>query len=62
MNALPDDKQKLLRENGLMGYEEVAYAMGDLIVVENVVTRTRRTITPATVQPLFESTRRVLRG
>jgi hypothetical protein len=62
MNALPDDKQKLLRENGLMGYEEVAYTMGDLIVVENVVTQTRRTITPATVQPLFEQTRRVLRG
>ena len=62
MNALPDDKQKLLRENGLMRENEVAYAAGDLLVVENVITRERRTITGATVQPLFENTRRVLRG
>lgn len=62
MNALPDDKQKLLRENGLMRDNEVAYAAGDLLVVENVITRDRRTITVATVQPLFENTRRVLRG
>lgn len=62
MNALPDDKQKLLRENGLMRDNEVAYAAGDLLVVENVITRERRTITVATVQPLFENTRRVLRG
>jgi hypothetical protein len=62
MNALPDDKQKLLRENGLMRDNEVAYAAGDLLVVENVVTRERRTLTVATVQPLFENTRRVLRG
>lgn len=62
MNALPDDKQKLLRENGLMGYDEVAYAAGDLLVVENVVTQVRRMISTATVQPLFENTRRVLRG
>ena len=62
MNALPDDKQKLLRENGLMHDNEVAYAAGDLLVVENVVTRERRTLTVATVQPLFENTRRVLRG
>lgn len=41
---------------------EVAYAAGDLLVVENVVTRERRTLTVATVQPLFENTRRVLRG
>lgn len=62
MNALPDDKQKLLRENGMMRENEVAYAAGDLLVVENVITRERRTITVATVQPLFENTRRVLRG
>lgn len=62
MNALPDDNQKLLRENGLMRDNEVAYAAGDLLVVENVVTRERRTLTVATVQPLFENTRRVLRG
>lgn len=62
MNALPDDKQKLLRENGLMRDNEVAYAAGDLLVVENVVTRERRTLAVATVQPLFENTRRVLRG
>ena len=62
MNALPDDKQRLLRENGLMSDKEVAYAAGDLLVVENVVTRERRTLSVATVQPLFENTRRVLRG
>jgi hypothetical protein len=62
MNALTDEKQKLLREHGLMGYDEVAYSVGDLLVVENVVTRERRSLAAATIQPLFENTRRVLRG
>ena len=62
MNPLPDDKQKLLRENGLMRENEVAYAAGDLLVVDNVITRERRTLQVATVQPLFESSKRLLRG
>ncbi len=48
------------RSNGIITSEEIVFKTGDLYVAENVITSTRRIISP----PLSESTitRRVLKG
>jgi len=49
-----------LREQNLLGGEETAYWVGDKLVAENVVTRTRRVIeAPGLV---LESKRSLLKG
>lgn len=48
------------RSSGLISAEEIVFKAGDLYVAENVITSTRRIITP----PLTEASanRRVLKG
>ena len=52
--------QQALRSKGIISDSEVALKVGDLIVVENVVTKSRRTIDSSSL--ILESTRRVLKG
>ena len=54
---------KLMREwraSGLISQEEVVYKAGDLFVAENVITKSRRVITPSIKESL--DNRRVLKG
>tara|TARA_Y100000310_G_scaffold156683_1_gene156128 strand:+ start:206 stop:388 length:183 start_codon:yes stop_codon:yes gene_type:complete len=44
MEHVADSILKHLREKNLISKEEVAYKAGDLIVVENVVTKDRRVL------------------
>ena len=48
------------RSSGLITAEEVAYKSGDLFVAENVLTKSRRIITPGITESL--GNKRVLRG
>lgn len=41
---LTDNQQQLLRNRGVIGADEVAIRIGDLVIAENVVSRTRRVI------------------
>tara|TARA_B100000941_G_C28015223_1_gene307272 strand:+ start:310 stop:495 length:186 start_codon:yes stop_codon:yes gene_type:complete len=49
-----------LREKNLLGNEETAYWVGDKLVAENVVTRTRRVIDSPSL--VLESRRGLLKG
>lgn len=62
MTTLPDDKQRLLRQHGLMSEIEIAYEEDDLIVVENISTKSKRTMSAIITRPLFESSRILLKG
>lgn len=62
MTTLTDDKQRLLRQNGLMSEVEIAYEEDDLIVVENLATKSKRTMPATITRPLFESNRILLKG
>jgi hypothetical protein len=44
-SLLPTSQQGQLRSNGVIQTEEVAIQVGDILVAENMVTRTRRVIT-----------------
>lgn len=55
---LTDDKQDLMRRQGLISQDEVAIKIGDITLAENVLTRERRTIT----QQITNEGRRILRG
>ena len=50
---------KKLRQAGVLQGEEVALLVGDVVVAENVVNKTRRILEVGNL--LLESTRRVLR-
>lgn len=56
-NYLPDEKQQQLRLQGVLGQDEVAIRIGDVLIAENVITRDRRRVQ----EPTNEG-RRVLRG
>ena len=43
-HALNESTQKQLREQRVIGNEEVAIKIGDIFVAENVITKTRRKI------------------
>ena len=49
-----------LREKGMLHQNEIAFKVGDLIVAENVITRSRRVLEGAVNEN--ESKRRVLKG
>jgi hypothetical protein len=48
------------RNNGTITREEVVFKSGDLFVAENVITKTRRIITPKIIETI--ANRRVLKG
>ena len=54
------EKTRLLREAGVIGAEEVAFLVADILYAENVVTKQRRVINNAP-SSIMES-KRVLRG
>lgn len=56
-NYLPDEKQQQMRLQGIIGQDEVAIRIGDVLIAENVITRDRRRVQ----EPTNEG-RRVLRG
>lgn len=56
-NYLPDEKQQQLRLQGVLGHDEVAIRVGDVLIAENVLTRDRRRMQ----EPTNEG-RRVLKG
>lgn len=60
MKTLTDDKQRLLRQNGLMSETEIAFEADDLIIIEDISTRARRSITSFAVSSLFEGVNRTL--
>ena len=56
-NYLPEEKQRILRLQGILQQDEVAIQMGDNLLAEHVITRDRRVIAP----PVNEG-RRILKG
>jgi hypothetical protein len=57
LGYLPDEKQQQMRLQGIIGQDEVAIRVGDVLIAENVITRDRRRVQ----EPTNEG-RRVLRG
>jgi hypothetical protein len=57
LGYLPDEKQQQLRLQGIIGQDEVAIRVGDVLIAENVITRDRRRVQ----EPTNEG-RRVLKG
>jgi len=57
---LSTSDQEELRRQGVINSDEVAFRVGDLIVAENVITKSRRTVDSSSL--ILESGRRVLKG
>ena len=55
---LQDDKLSELRSRKVIEDNEIVILIGDLVVIENVITRTRRTIS----RSVLNETRRILKG
>lgn len=65
MKTLNENDLTKLREKGIIGQSEVAFFESDVLIVEDVVTRVRRTIDKNAITSAgltLESTRRVLHG
>jgi hypothetical protein len=58
--ALPNEKQMLLREEKIITDNEVAMQLGDKYIAENVITKERRLI--HVPERIMENRRRVLKG
>lgn len=41
---LPDNQQQQLRQRGVIAHDEVAIRVGDLVIAENVISRSRRVV------------------
>jgi hypothetical protein len=62
-HELTQEQLRHLRETNVMSSNEIAYIMGDLLVIENVQSGTKRTQTHAIVERVIgENNRRVLKG
>ena len=62
-HELTQEQLRHLRETRLVGESEIAYIMGDLLVIENVQSGLKRTQTHAIVERVLgENNRRVLKG
>tara|TARA_R110002051_G_scaffold115028_1_gene188089 strand:+ start:478 stop:669 length:192 start_codon:yes stop_codon:yes gene_type:complete len=57
---LEDSDIKNLREKGILQECEVAIQIGDIVVAENVLTKSRRVLDSNLI--LSESTRKILKG
>mgnify|MGYP003658625310 CR=1 FL=1 len=62
MNYLPDNIQKLLRENNIIQDNEVASEVGDVYVAINVIAQTRRVINFDKKLLKESKSKRVLKG
>lgn len=62
-HELSREQITMLRETGIVAAQEIAYIVGDLLVIENVQTGLKRTQTHAIVERvLAENNRRILKG
>ena len=61
MEPLKAEIQAMLRERHQMKTHEVAYSVGDLVVIVDVTTNARRVLGQAT-EILAENSKRVLKG
>ena len=60
---LTKEQLQMLRETSIISNTEIAYVMGDLLVIENVQNGTKRTQTHAIVERVLgENNRRILKG
>ncbi len=60
---LTRDQLQMLRETNVVGADEIAYIMGDLLVIENVQSGIKRTQAHAVVERVLgENNRRILKG
>ena len=60
---LTREQLQMLRETGVVGSAEIAYIMGDLLVIENVQSGIKRTQTHAVVERVLgENNKRILKG
>lgn len=60
---LTREQLQMLRESNIVANNEIAYIMGDLLVIENVETGIKRTQTHAIVERVLgENNRRILKG
>mgnify|MGYP001467344496 CR=1 FL=1 len=57
---LSSDELKILRDKGVVTDQETVFRSGDLVVAENVITRTRRILDVQSI--LSESKKRILKG
>ena len=60
MEALSNEKLKLLREKGILGEDEVAYKSGDIFLAESVITKKRRILEQ--VEQLVKNNSQLLKG
>ena len=62
-HELTQEQIQHLRDTSVLGASEIAYIMGDLLVIENVQNGTRRTQSHAIVERVLgENRRRILKG
>lgn len=62
-HQLTNEQLQMLRETNVISNTEIAYIMGDLLVIENVQNGTKRTQTHALVERVLgENNKRILKG
>lgn len=62
-HQLTNEQLQMLRETNVISSTEIAYIMGDLLVIENVQNGTKRTQTHALVERVLgENNKRILKG
>ena len=60
---LTREQLQMLRETKVVGSDEIAYIMGDLLVIENIQSGIKRTQTHSVVERVLgENNRRILKG
>ncbi len=60
---LSQEQLQMLRETNVVRADEIAYIMGDLLVIENVQSGLKRTQAHAVVERVLgENNRRILKG
>lgn len=59
-HELTIEQTRMLRETNVISPKEIAYVMGDLLVIENVITGQKRTQTHALVERVLGQNNRKL--
>ena len=62
-HELSTEQLQMLRETNVIGAQEVAYVMGDLLVIENIQSGIKRTQSHSIVERVLgENNTRILKG
>tara|TARA_R110001592_G_scaffold361584_3_gene672629 strand:+ start:8364 stop:8558 length:195 start_codon:yes stop_codon:yes gene_type:complete len=62
-HQLTNEQLQMLRETSVINNTEIAYVMGDLLVIENVQNGSKRTQSHAIVERIIgENNKRILKG